>query len=690
MGIITTRRIALALLVGLIVTPHRASADGGITFTDIAAHGGAGITYSRGESPRDAIFDQLKSQPVYTMADVAITPLKSRGAPGVAILDHDGDGDEDIYVTNGPGRANSLYSNQLRESGVTTFIDVGVAAGTALQAQDSTGVCVGDTDNDGDDDIYVLGAGEPNRLLVNDGDGTFTDVTGQSEVGAGSHYSTTCSMADVDLDGYIDLIIGNSYDSWDHQFAIFVEPYAFNEHNQLLMNIGANAFVDVSAGAGLEATSGFTPAADGSPTLTWAIAAIDIDQDGDADIVHADDQAAVPTAAQGGFDRGVIHLMQNDGTGIFSDVSDAVGLNQQGSWMGLSFGDLNCDGNIDLFATNIGDYMFTPVNPAYVLGDGASRWFLGNGDGTFTDPGVGSTVASVFGWGTGISDYDNDGDQDIIYHGGLNVGPFVDASNPGVWLQNQACGADFVWDDAATSDTDHQRRNVHGMATADLNGDGFVDVVSVSNFNEPEPIPLVPYEVSYGSVFDIAAIVPTFIPTGNPGEWVFSGIELPDGDLSVELSSGDNGNGWVKVDPVGSVGTLPEARTNRGGIGAVVSFTPRRGATVIAPIVSGASYGSSHSQTAHFGLGNAKRGTVDILWPGGTRNRLYGVRDGSVVTFPEIPCSYDGSWPSAGAYARCVKKALATLQSAGLVGSQQRGRLASSAMRAFHEHRRGD
>ena len=127
-----------------------------------------------------------------------------------------------------------------------------------------------------------------------------------------------------------------------------------------------------------------------------------------------------------------------------------------------------------------------------------------------------------------------------------------------------------------------------------------------------------------------------------------------------------------------------------GGIGAVVSFTPRRGATVIAPIVSGASYGSSHSQTAHFGLGNAKRGTVDILWPGGTRNRLYGVRDGSVVTFPEIPCSYDGSWPSAGAYARCVKKALATLQSAGLVGSQQRGRLASSAMRAFHEHRRGD
>ncbi len=690
MGIITTRRIALALLVGLVVTTHKASADGGITFTDIAAHGGAGITYSRGESPRDAIFDQLKSQPVYTMADVAITPLKSRGAPGVAILDHDGDGDEDIYVTNGPGRANSLYSNQLQESGVTTFIDVGVAAGTALQAQDSTGVCVGDTDNDGDDDIYVLGAGEPNRLLVNDGDGTFTDVTGQSEVGAGSHYSTTCSMADVDLDGYIDLIIGNSYDSWDHQFAIFVEPYAFNEHNQLLMNIGANAFVDVSAGAGLEATSGFTPAADGSPTLTWAIAAIDIDQDGDADIVHADDQAAVPTAAQGGFDRGVIHLMQNDGTGIFSDVSDAVGLNQQGSWMGLSFGDLNCDGNIDLFATNIGDYMFTPVNPAYVLGDGASRWFLGNGDGTFTDPGVGSTVASVFGWGTGISDYDNDGDQDIIYHGGLNVGPFVDASNPGVWLQNQACGADFVWDDAATSDTDHQRRNVHGMATADLNGDGFVDVVSVSNFNEPEPIPLVPYEVSYGSVFDIAAIVPTFIPTGNPGEWVFSGIQLPDGDLSVELSSGDNGNGWVKVDPVGSVGMLPEARTNRGGIGAVVSFTPRGGATVIAPIVSGASYGSSHSQTAHFGLGNAKRGTVDILWPGGTRNRLYGVRDGSVVTFPEIPCSYDGSWPSAGAYARCVKKALATLQSAGLIGSRQRGRLASSAMRAFHEHRRGD
>src|SRR5262249_39000344 len=138
-----TRIVALAAMLGLIalffaVPP--ASADGGVTFRDIAAGDGAGITYRRGRSVIDEGFDTLKRQPAYTINDIFATPIKPRGAPGVALLDFDGDGDLDIFVTNGPGRCKSLYSNQLKETGKTTFVDVAMAAGVCAADMDATGV----------------------------------------------------------------------------------------------------------------------------------------------------------------------------------------------------------------------------------------------------------------------------------------------------------------------------------------------------------------------------------------------------------------------------------------------------------------------------------------------------------------------------------------------------------------------
>lgn len=653
-------------------------------FTDITSS--AGIVYERVKSPRDAIFDVLKAQPVYTLNDVAVTPIKSWGAPGVALFDFDRDGDLDIYVTNGPGAANSLFSNQLADSGLVSFIDVGVTAGVASTAQDSSGVCVGDIDNDGDKDLLVLGTNEPNLMFENLGNGEFEDITSRGDLGNDARGHTTCSMGDVNGDGLLDVVIGNTWSHWENQLPIFVEPFALNDHNQVFENRGGGAFADVSAASGIENTTGFTPAADGSPTITWAIALVDLDMDGDLDIVQADDQAAIPWAAIGGVDRGLLHVFDNDGTGTFVDITVESDLAKQGQWMGLGFGDLNCDGRMDLFGSNLGDYMWQLLPlPVPLPGHAASRWFLRADDGSYIDPGVGSLTSSVFGWGAGVIDYDNDGDQDVIYHGGLDVGPFVDASNTGAILSNVNCSASFEdVRSSAASGTDHQRRNVQGVATGDLDGNGFMDVVSVANFDSPAPIPLAPYPIAFGAPYDDAALVPTFIPTG-PDTFVFSGIELANGSLSVELNDGGSGHGWVKVDTVGTVGLSSRGSVNRDGVGAVVSFTPEGGATTLKPVTAGSSYASSHSDVVGFGMGSARKGTIDVLWPGGVRNRLYDVRAGWTLTFPEIPCSIDGPPNRFRPYVRCVVRTLRDLTRADVISGHERRRFLSSAMRAWRE-----
>ena len=660
-------------------------ADGGVTFTDIANQAGSAINYQRTPSASNAIWEAIKLQDVYGAADVPFTPTKPRGIPGVAIFDADQDGDSDIYVTNGPGSANSLYANQYAQTGVVSFEDVSSAAGVEATDQDSTGVCFGDIDNDGDADLYVLGNSEPNRLFENQGDGRFIDITAHSGMGAGSNASSTCSFGDINNDGLLDLVIANLFDNLDHRIPIVSLDFdQLLQDDQLFINTGDNVFVE-SESSGIQTV----------PGISWSIALVDYDLDGDVDLFTAHDQGARSPAQSGGRDAGILRLHRNDGDGSFVDVSTDVAGGRFGAWMSLAFGDLNSDGFMDVFGSNVGDYFAQAVIPLIdflpARGEWESGWFLGNEDRAFDFPGVGDLQATPFGWGGDVVDYDNDGDMDIIYHGGWENGPFVDASNPGAILVNDGhanFGRDAV---ALAASTDHARRTVHGVAVGDLNNDGFADVVSVSNADWPEAAPLVPYfedvATLFGGPFDDAAFfMPTFSPL-NPEDlfqgFTWNGIELVDGSLSIEMNSGGNGNAGVGVKLMGSVGMVTGGTVNRDGIGAVVSVRPVDAAASMKPVLSGGSHASSHSLTLNFGLGQAEKGMVEVLWPGGVRNRLYNVRANERVVIPEIPCSFDDTSLEFPQYKRCVTTALEELEDAGAITPRFSKRLFSSAMRAF-------
>lgn len=658
-----------------------------VSFEDIAKLPSNGISYRRRKSPRDAINDQYKLPGATLFFDeLPFIPGNSRGNPGVALFDYDKDNDLDIYVTNGPGAANSLYANMYSDMGVVSFKDVAIEAGVALTSQDSAAVCFGDIDNDGDKDLYVTGSSESNQLLENQGDGTFINISNQSQTGAGSFNAVGCSFGDVNSDGLIDLVVANLYDSFDNRLPLTLPGFDdLKEHNQLFLNGGQNIFEDVSEVSGIQATQ----------EASWSIAMVDYDKDGDADIIVADDQGTRLPESVGGQDFGYIRILQNNGSGYFTDVTEQVGTNVVGGWMSLSFGDLNSDGNIDIFASNIGDYLALSAGAAVGLPTGpnewSSRWFLGQDNGTFSDPGIGALGTTPFGWGSTIVDYNNDGDLDIVFHGGTDIGVMVDATNPGTVLQNDG-QANFTYDSSALENsTNHSRRVVHGVASGDLNNDGFVDLVSVSSEDWPTQFPMFPIvdpSMILGGVFDDFAMMwPTFSPNPDPTlGFLWNGMESVDGTLSIEMNSADNDTSSFRLKLMGSIGLIESAKVNRDGIGAVVSLTSGNGKKITLPIVSGGSQASSDAIEKVFATQQKSPTVIEILWPGGTRNRIYKTHFADELLVPEIPCSFDDENMKFREYRKCISRSIKALKKQDVINGKQSALLYTSAMKAHFDY----
>ncbi len=686
--------------------------EGTITFANIADDpDGPFAAFRRAPSARDEIAKALEQQSLEEPMDFVDhfqSPVRWRGLPGVAIFDYTGDGALDIFVTNGPGAPNALYENQLAKTGELEFIERAVEAGVAAVDTDSTGVCYGDINNNGYPDLYVVADSGRSHFFMNNGDGTFTDISDHSGATPEGIGGTSCAFGDINGNGKLDLFVGRAWHQED-RIDCFVEPFGAGiQHNELYVNQGNGVFADVSETSGILDVGGLPPGIEGVPTITWAVAMVDYNQNGYMDIIHGDDQCGLPEAPFGGLDRGFIQIFENDGTGHFVNRTVEAGTNIAGGWMGLSFGDFNQNGQLDFFASNFGNwgeaFAGAPVNPDAR----PSRWFLGQADGTFIDPGVGELQTTPFGWGTSARDFDNDGHTDVVFQGGLDMFFFVEASNPGTVLLGDGTG-DFRYDPGALA-TNYSRRNVAGVAAGDLNGNGFSDIVTVSNFDIPQEYPLNRYgaddrDMHFLSAFDDTAyFVPTFshvtasspnfdidkFPYFSPQNKIERWFQYnpnftyPDGSISVELNSADNGNNWASIEVMGAVGLIPGGAVNRSGIGATITFVSEDGTRQMAPVLGGSSHLSQDSLIQGFGLGQAARGTVDILWPGGTKNRLYNVEHGEKLRLPEIPCSYDTADDRA-TYEACVDDALAGLSAAGVIDSALQARLRSSAMLAYDE-----
>ena len=341
------------------------------------------------------------------------------GHTGIAVGDYDGDGWEDLYVTQPSGLPNRLYRNQ----GDGTFADVSAAAGVDL-LDDSAMASFGDVDGDGDEDLLVILPRRP-LLLRNQGDGVFAPDTdaGFAEHADRAAMLTGAALADYDQDGDLDLYVC-AYDFWQSG-ATYDAPTPYYDAangppNFLFRNRGDGTFEDATEAAGLNANNnGY------SFSAAWA----DYDADGDQDLYVAND-----------FGRN--NLYRNDGEGRFTDVAAEAGVEDLAAGMSASWADFDGDGHLDLYVGNMWssagqrvtdqpEFDSTTTDPElkqlFQRHARGNSLFRNRGDGTFEDASERYDVTmGRWAWACDFVDLDNDGRQDIYVQNGYITGAALD------------------------------------------------------------------------------------------------------------------------------------------------------------------------------------------------------------------------------------------------------------------------
>jgi hypothetical protein len=511
---------------------------------------------------------------VYGEADHKDYILETVGC-GCAFFDYDNDGWMDIFLLSGSsmagapsGASNRLYKNN-RDG---TFSDVTEKAGLRFTGWGS-GVCVGDYNNDGWEDLFCTFYGQ-NKLYRNNGDGTFTDVTKQAGLeNSKTRWGAGCTFLDYNRDGHLDLFVSNYvqfdathipkpgldvYCNWKG-VPVNCGPRGLPPgYHSLYRNNGDGTFADVSVRAGIDGLRG---------SYGMTVVAADFDEDGWPDIFVACD--STPS---------LLLMNQRNGTFREEGVIRGVALSDDGmeqAGMGVGVGDYDLDGHLDLFKTH-----FT---------DDTGGLFHNNGKAEFEN----TTMAAHVGtenryicWGAGIVDLDNDGFPDLFMTAG-SVYPEVEKTlpqypnkNPRVVFRNLGNGTfeELIEEAGPGVAAAHCSR---GCAFGDFDNDGDIDILIVNLSEAPS---LLRNDVS-----------------GN--------------------------NHWLKVKLVGT-------KSNRSAIGARV--LAKYGKKIQAQeVLSQSSFYSASDPRLHFGLGGETSADLEIRWPSGMRQTLKGVEANQIVTIKE-------------------------------------------------------
>ena len=393
---------------------------------------------------------------------------------GVAFLDFDNDGLLDIFLVNGSRLKTAPHAVQptnhiYRNEGQGRFTDVTRKAGFDRPGW-GVGVCAGDIDNDGFDDLYITYWG-PNRLYRNLGDGRFSDISAKSNTEGPAHeWSTGCTFLDYDRDGLLDLAVvsygspksvGPKGCSWEGiPVACGPGPGRAGQVT-LYHNRGDGTFDDVSSKTGMRGDY---------RCFGLTVVAADLTRDDWTDLYVACD--GTPSL-----------LFRNNRNGTFTEigVSAGVALNQHGyeqAGMGVAVGDYNHDGYLDIAKTNFEDdliNMYRNIDREFFMDEAATIGFAGN--------------SRYVAWGIGLIDLDNDGHPDLFQ---VNGHTYVEAGrlkpargykNPRVVFRNLGKGT-FEEVSALAGPGVGERHSSRGAAFGDFDNDGDVDIL-VMNMGEP-------------------------------------------------------------------------------------------------------------------------------------------------------------------------------------------------------------
>ncbi len=560
----------------LAMPPASPYAPADVTFEDVTASSGLGRFRHVAGSP---------SKPY----------LPDTTGSGVAIFDYDNDGWPDIYLVNAlshAARRGEILPERaalFRNNHDGTFTDVTARAGLANERW-GAGVCVGDFDNDGWEDLYVTNLGV-SRLYHNNADGTFTDVAEKAGVAVHT-WATGCSFGDYNSDGRLDLYVAGYVDfDWNHppppgqlDFApVPLNPQTHGPRGQrqliglgaaydpgmpyctflgtrvacgplglrgapdfLFRNNGDGTFRDMTREAKVEDRAGFY-----GFSVAWA----DLDDDGRPDIVVAND--STPN-----------FVYHNRGDGTFEEIGRVCGLGTNADGraqanMGMAVGDYDHDGRDDLFFTTFSHDSYTLQH-----NNGGLDFMEMSQQG-----GLSEITFPFLGWGAEFLDYDNDGWLDILTANG-HIYPQADGSSWNTSYRQRPllfrnCRNGRFADVSGNLGAGFCRpRSSRGSAVGDLFNDGSLDLV-----------------------FNV----------------------IDDQPALLRNRGGNRARHWITFKLTGD----PARRTPRDAIGAIV-FCTAGGFRQRGEVASGRSYLSQDDLRIHFGLGRAERvDRLEVLWPGG-------------------------------------------------------------------------